>query len=285
MSRIGPRKLIVHKTGESETFIDDNSEIVSLGDIVRTRILLGSKYRDHIYWCTSSSGKKLLQYDIGTKFLDWNEALQECSTNGHLYILNLEKNVEKFKMIKKTNASCLGLIFDESRWKVKNINNEVFEIKEWKSKYNQIWSNMLLGLIENEDLSKIEMPRLDPPFKEKDIYRFGLNHLVGSKWKNKTFSNVFWSKISDFLGTENVSWQQGEKNLEDYMNWIYSCETIITHDSLGLHLGVALGKNIIALYRSTTPHDILWKKNDRYYILDNNSSEEKILELIKNEFK
>lgn len=285
MKEVDLGKIVVLKTGESETFIKDDSGVVSLGDIIRTRVLLASKYRDQFFWCTSEAGKNLLKYDIDTKFLDWDDIFREKSFGTKISVLNLEKNISKFEILKKRNISCFGLVYDKSEWKIKTIYNEVFEIEAWRIKFDQIWSNMLLGIIETDNISQIEPPLLELPFKNENVFRFGLNHLVGSKWENKTYSSDFWSKLSNILGAENVSWQQGEKKLEDYMKWICSCETIVTHDSLGLHLGMALGKKIIALYRSTSPKDIIWKEGDRYYILDNNYSEEKILELIKNEFK
>ena len=46
-------------------------------------------------------------------------------------------------------------------------------------------------------------------------------------------------------------------DLHGYMDWINTCRVLITNDSLGLYLGIALGKKVIALF-GPTPSDT-WK--------------------------
>jgi heptosyltransferase-2 len=53
-----------------------------------------------------------------------------------------------------------------------------------------------------------------------------------------------------------VSWQQGKNNLFEYMDWIHSCRVIISHDSLGLHMAFAFGKEAIGLFGPTDPKEI-----------------------------
>lgn len=40
------------------------------------------------------------------------------------------------------------------------------------------------------------------------------------------------------------------------MKWISSCDYIVTHDSLGLHLALAMKKPFIALFGPTSSHEI-----------------------------
>ena len=40
------------------------------------------------------------------------------------------------------------------------------------------------------------------------------------------------------------------------MNWINSCKILLTHDSLGLHIAMALDKRTVALFGPTSSHEI-----------------------------
>ena len=51
-------------------------------------------------------------------------------------------------------------------------------------------------------------------------------------------------------------WQQGLKNLEEYFEWINSCQVVVTNDSLGLHIASALNKKIIAFFGPTLASEI-----------------------------
>ena len=44
--------------------------------------------------------------------------------------------------------------------------------------------------------------------------------------------------------------------LYKYIDWIASGETIISNDSLGMHLGIALGKKIIGLFGPTSSSEV-----------------------------
>ena len=62
-----------------------------------------------------------------------------------------------------------------------------------------------------------------------------------------------WQTLGDKLGADGfkLSWQQGLKDLYEYMDWINSCDVLITHDSLGLHIALAMKKKVVALFGST----------------------------------
>ena len=89
--------------------------------------------------------------------------------------------------------------------------------------------------------------------KTKEVYDIGLNYMVGNKWPTKAMSKEKWEKLDNLLQKQNykTSWQQGLNNLYEYMDWLNSCKIIITQDSLGLHLAMALNKKVIALFGAT----------------------------------
>jgi heptosyltransferase II len=88
-------------------------------------------------------------------------------------------------------------------------------------------------------------------------FNFGFNWKAGSKWPGKQLPQEFWESLELELGNKfTTSWQQGFENLSEYINWIQSCETLITLDSLGLHIALSLGKNVIAIFGPTNDKNV-----------------------------
>ena len=54
----------------------------------------------------------------------------------------------------------------------------------------------------------------------------------------------------------SISWQEGLTDLYDYFEWINSCKVLLSQDSLGIHIALALKKQIIGLFGSTDPREI-----------------------------
>jgi heptosyltransferase-2 len=96
----------------------------------------------------------------------------------------------------------------------------------------------------------------------KRRYDVGLNHLVGSKWPTKAWPMSHWKELEKLCLKEGLSvkWQEGKDNIEEYMDWIFAGRLIVTCDSLGMHLGLALRKKVIALFGST-PSDGIYMYN------------------------
>ena len=90
--------------------------------------------------------------------------------------------------------------------------------------------------------------------KIKETYDIGMNYKVG--WKTKEWPKKRWSRLERELRKDySISWQQGLDNIDDYIKWIGSCKTIITIESLGLHLASALRKKVIALCGPITDNE------------------------------
>lgn len=87
-------------------------------------------------------------------------------------------------------------------------------------------------------------------------YDIGLNFRVGSKWPTKSWPTHHWKELALLCEQKGyrVSWQEGAKDIEHYMDWINAGRIVITCDSLGMHLGLAMKKQVIALF-GATPSD------------------------------
>ena len=80
----------------------------------------------------------------------------------------------------------------------------------------------------------------------------GLNWVVGPKWPNKSWPEKYWEELENFLkGKFSYHWQEGFDNIINYTEWINSCRILVTTDSLGAHIAVALRKKIVILYGPT----------------------------------
>ena len=83
-------------------------------------------------------------------------------------------------------------------------------------------------------------------------YDIGLNWAVGSKWPNKAWPKKYWEELEGLIKKRHsCSWQEGLEDIRQYIDWINSCRVLVTSDSLGLHIAVALKKKIIILYGPT----------------------------------
>ena len=89
-----------------------------------------------------------------------------------------------------------------------------------------------------------------PTSKEKND--IGFNYLVGNKWPLKGWPMEYWKKLEKQIGPKySVSWQRGRDNMEEYFEWIKSCRVLVTNDSFGMHIAIALKKKFVAIFGPT----------------------------------
>jgi len=94
-------------------------------------------------------------------------------------------------------------------------------------------------------------------------YDIGFNMKVGRLLPVKAWPNECWDSLESILGkTHSISTQKHLDDLEGYMNWINSCRMIVTNDSLGLFLAIAMNKKVLGLFGPTSatehpPHENL----------------------------
>jgi heptosyltransferase-2 len=55
--------------------------------------------------------------------------------------------------------------------------------------------------------------------------------------------------------------QPTETTIEDYIEWINSCKIIVSNDSLGIHLAMAMNKKIVGLFGPTPAKEMPPYKN------------------------
>jgi heptosyltransferase-2 len=98
-------------------------------------------------------------------------------------------------------------------------------------------------------------------------YDIGFNWTVGNKWTNKAWPKTYWQKLEGLVkGKYSISWQQGLNSIYEYIDWINSCRLIVTADTLGLHICLALNKNVVALFGPTSHREIYFYNCGSYLL-------------------
>lgn len=257
-------KILIIKLGYSETLDYEVSKTVSLGDVVRTTPILEAlkeKYpKSNIVFLTDYKAKELVENNrYIDKLLIWDEFIGFLLLREKFdIVINLEKHPGICALTDMIDAwQKFGFRLDKN-----------FEIAEYEKNVS------FIDYINNKKLKKdywqkILIEHLGIEWKEQkyslgykpktsEVFDVGLNYQVGSKWPTKAMSKHKWEKLHDSLTKKGfkVDWQRGLNNLQEYMDWINSCKLIVTHDSLGLHLAMALDKKVIGLFGSTDFNEI-----------------------------
>jgi heptosyltransferase-2 len=214
------RKVLIHKTGRRETFAPSEVSLPSLGDVVRATVLLHAFRDDDVTWVTSPEAMPLLaDHPAIARLVAEGESL---SPDDHDLVLDLENP-----------GAAIGA---RETWQ-----QALFRLigREWRGE--EYW----LGE------QTLRAAQAFPPVE------IGLNWAVGAKWPAKAWDMSHWRELRDRLAPDHsVSWQRGFNCLDEYVAWIAACDLIVTTDSLGLHLALALRKKVVALFGPTPSHQV-----------------------------
>ena len=257
------------KTGESETWINDQFDTISFGDVLRTTAILPVIESANIKWIGSKKTSPLIPTLDNLQFVPIDELIiNEIVLNQNNFLINLEK-IDLMKQFNlKDRKNFCGFFWLENEWYLKNIKGDIFTLSAWikhSLDLNAItWGaklQLLLGKVQSKTSATLNQSLIQTK------YDIGLNWQVGPKWPSKQIPEDNWKKIEDMLSKNyKVSWQEGYDSLGHYMEWIQSCRLIITTDSLGLHLAIAYQKPVIALFGATSSFDV--DKNDNTIFLN-----------------
>ena len=254
------KKILIIKMGYSETLDAETSKIVSLGDVLRCTIILEplkEKYPDaEITWLTSNESLPLIK---GSEFIDrylvWDEFLPYVlMRESYDMVVNLEKINGICALTDMINAwEKVGFRFNTYNGEFDTYMNSLIAKEYIANKENSrgFWQEILLDMLGFQWKEQEYSLGYTPTSKE--IYNIGLNYKVGKKWPGKAMSIDKWNELAKELENNNmtISWQEGSTDIYEYIEWINSCEMLITNDSLGLHIALALKKKVLALFGPT----------------------------------
>lgn len=273
-------KILIIKLGYSETFDQEIGKVPSLGDVLRTTpILLGLKEKfpdSHISWLISDQSEPLLS---GNRLIDriliWDQFIPfQLMREKFDVVINLEKVPGVAALADMIEAwTKYGFRFDSSEGSYHSYERGMNFIsyindKADGKKSGELWQKMLIEMLGIEWKGQEYTLGYKPETPE--VFDVGLNYLAGTKWPTKSMSRERWDILGEKLTSQglNVSYQQGLKDLYAYMDWINSCRIIISQDSLGVHLALALNKNLIGLYGPTDPTEIYLYQQGKHVIAE-----------------
>jgi heptosyltransferase II len=264
------RKVLIIKPGYCETLDPETSGIVSLGDVLRTTVLLHlfkDPERYHVTWVTDPQAwpllrgnpciQRIIKINAFTPFQPIRDAFD--------VVINLEKDPGICSLADAIPAGQrFGFRFDAGEGDVVGHggSEDVFFLAkdpELKRRSGRNWSQLLFEIVDQqwngENYILGHYPSATP------INDVGINYRIGSKYPLKCWPMECWHELARrFEGTGlSVSHQPEKDNVEEierYIDWIGSCRLLVTNDSLGLHIAHALEKPVVALFGPTFPSDI-----------------------------
>jgi heptosyltransferase-2 len=270
-------KVLIIKLGYSETLDQEIGRVPSLGDVIRTTpILYGLKERFpdcHITWLVSAQAEPLLN---GNKMIDriivWDEFVPfQLMREKFDVLINLEKIAGLCAISDMIDAWVkYGFRFESINGSYSAYERglsfiKYIEEKEKNRKFVDYWEKVLIEMLGVEWKGQECILGYKP--KSQERFDIGLNFNVGSKWPTKAMPKYMWEILADMLKSEgySISWQEGLKDLYEYMDWINSCRLLISQDSLGVHIAISLKKNIVGLFGPTDPLEIHYDKITSIY--------------------
>ena len=271
MEKESNHKVLILKTGHSEV-LENNplSEKPSFGDILRTTPLLHLYKDDHVIWLTDKSAFPLLKgnpYINELLSLDFKNAVRLMHEKDIDTIINLEKNYDICKLVNKISAwRKYGFRFDEKTNSAQAY-DRAFEILsvgadiEIQKTNEKIVQELLFEIVGEKWRDEEYVLGYKP--KSEIKYDIGLNIFVGSKWSMKMWPMNNWDKLEKDLLKNNLKITRQDKqskeilsDLYSYMDWINSCKMIVSNDSLGMHLAIALKKKVLGLFGPTAHREV-----------------------------
>lgn len=264
-----PQKILILKSGYSEVLFNKDSNKPSLGDVLRITPILHLFKHDNITWITDKDAfpllegnpyiDKLLPFDFSTVISLLDEDFDT--------VINLEKNHAICKLSSKINAwKKYGFRFDNIRKDIEAY-DKAFEVLAQSSDINvkknskKLTQELIFELMGEKWKGEEYIMGYKP--KTKEIYDIGFNTEVGVKFPLKAWPMKYWDILEQKLLKKGfkVSRQDTQpskvlNNLYKYMGWINSCKMIVTNDSLGLHLAIALKKKVIGLFGPTKSTEV-----------------------------
>ena len=259
------RKVLIIKTGFSEFLDRGISTTVSYGDVLMCTAILHRFAGDRVTWVTSWAAREVLKGNpyIDELFIFGPAALRKIQSRRYDILINLEKDIGISTWLDQLKAQKrFGFYFDERKHDI--------------SCYKSNTRYLLLGQENQKDIKKTVFEILYEaigekwrgegcilkPRRVKEQYDIGFNYSVGSKWPTKAWPQKKWKTLERLLKKNHtISWQQGQRNLKRYFDWIASCRLVVSSDSLGQAVAQALGKKVITLFGPTNYERMLGLEN------------------------
>lgn len=259
-------KVLIIKLGYSETLVGEISRKTSLGDVLRSTVLLNIFRDAHVTWLVDEKAIPLLKGNKGIDRImpyDLTTVLQ-LKAERFDTIVNLEKVAGICAFADSLSGwRRYGFRFDPETGSAKAYDGSQHVLEMCLNQSDKLantryWEDILFDMAGSKWNGEIPELGFKPCSEER--FDIGFNHHVGEKWPIKAWPAGYWKELERLIdGRFTISWQKGLDSLDDYIEWINSCALIVTNDSLGLHIAHTLGKKIVALFGPTLSNEVYIK--------------------------
>ncbi len=272
---VNVQKILIIKTGHAEVFNEQKANsIVSLGDVLRCTFILNYYKGDEVDWLCSNEGRRFVE-KTGVKniFTDFNQ----IELTKYDKIINLEKQHLNTEGLEK---NIVGFVFKKNILQVRCEDGNRYNFNEYLKRVNHKQMSFQHKLAFMLGKSWTGEKYIFPYQKKKQIYDVGFNWKVGKKWPSKALGTKFWKELEIILSPKlRISWQEGFDDLSEYINWVAKCRSLVTLDSLGLHLSLALDKEVIALFGPTNVNHVEMYGKGKAIVLEEKTEADVINEI------
>ncbi len=256
------KSVLIIKHGFSETCDHSVSPVVSYGDVFRCTCLLEDFKGWEVTWITAAAARDLLDQNHLIDHLilaDEPGQIPPGQIQNHYdMLINLEKQRDWCEFAASLDA------------------DECYGFKSWTDSGSDCYYPASAAAL-SEGLSRDHYKPVQETLFQTigrhwtgqryvlgyqprvfQIYDVGLNNHIGPKWPTKFWPMEHWQELYERLKPHySVSWQQSLHSIRHYADWLASCRVIVTSDSLGLHLSLALkNTRLVALFGPTAPEQI-----------------------------
>lgn len=255
-------KVLIIKVGYSETLASEVSNITSYGDVLRSTVLLHLYKDDHVTWLVDEKAFPIIKNNpLIDRPLIYNlTSVLQLQSEHFDTVINLEKVPGLCALSDSINAwRRYGFRFDVQGGETEaydgsHIVLEICRDIEKKRNREAYWQEGLFEMVGSQWQGEEYVLGYKPQSEVR--YDVGFNHQVGNKWPLKGWPAAYWKRLEELLKDKySICWQQGQENMEEYFEWIHACRLIVTNDSFGMHIAIALKKKVVALFGPTHASD------------------------------
>ena len=268
--KTGKEKILIVKLGYSETLIPEIRRTCSLGDVFRSTTVLHLFKDCHVTWLTDYAAIPLLRGNPHIHNLLGFDLVSVLQLESERFdkVINLEKVPGICAMVNRIHAwSHFGFRFDEASGTAKAYEQAHEALAaasraEVKSLKGRCWAQLIYQMLGREWKGEGYILGYQPSSAVQ--HDLGFNTQVGDLIPVKAWPAEHWQRLEELArGKYTVSRQPPPGSLEQYMEWIHSCRMLVTNDSLGLFLGVAMGRKVLGLFGPTAASEVAPRENLR----------------------
>ena len=256
------QKVLIIKVGYSETLDPEISNVTSYGDVLRSTVLLNLYKNDHVTWLVDEKAYPILKHNVYIdRILIYNlTSVLQLQAEHFDTVINLEKVPGLCALADQITAwRRYGFRLDIKTGEADaydGTHNALYLCRneDEKKNHNRYWQEHLFEMV-GATWNREEYI-LSYEFDGEEAFDIGFNYHVGNKWPLKAWPIENWKELERLIGDKyTVSWQQGLNDMEEYFQWISSCRLLVTNDSFGMHIAIALKKKLVCLFGPTHPNE------------------------------